>query len=154
MRCGRSVMNKARLFLVKSEWVLESEKGLNMPDWKQEILKHTAGLNLEPARETEIVEELAQHLEDRYMELLIGGTTPEESSRAALAELSDNELLARELRRVEQQVTMERPVLGARGRGIMFGDLWLDLGYAVRSLRKHALLSSAVFVTLTLGIGL
>jgi predicted permease len=125
-----------------------------MPGWKQEIIKRLADLKLEPTREAEIVEELAQHLEDRYKELMIGGTTPEESSRAALAELSDNELLARELRRVEQQVTPEPPVLGASARGIMFGDFWLDLRYAVRSLRKHALLSSAVFVTLTLGIGL
>src|SRR5437867_993669 len=125
-----------------------------MPEWKEEIRQRLASLKLEPAREAEIVEELAQHLEDRYKELLAGGATDVEASRAALAELSNSELLAPELQRVEQQVTPERPVLGASGRGIMFGDLWLDLRYAVHSLRKHALLSSAVFVTLTLGIGL
>src|SRR6266849_5842497 len=114
-----------------------------MVDWKEEIRRRLASLRLEPTREAEIVEELAQHLEERYKKSMASGATREESSRAALAALSDNELLAREL-----------PVLGASGKGIMFGDLWLDLRYAVRSLRKHALLSSAVFVTLTLGIGL
>ena len=46
-------------------------------------------MNLAPARESEIVEELAQHLGDRYAELLSGGAAPEEASRAALAELSE-----------------------------------------------------------------
>ncbi len=41
-------------------------------NWKQEIRKRIAGLKLEPTREAEIVEELAQHLEDRYAELLSG----------------------------------------------------------------------------------
>src|SRR6266852_1186967 len=111
-----------------------------MVDWKEEIRRRLASLRLEPTREAEIVEELAQHLEERYKELMASGATREESSRAALAELSDNELLTRELQRIEQQVAPERPVLGASGKRIMFGDLWLDLRYAVRSLRKHALL--------------
>jgi hypothetical protein len=34
-----------------------------MPEWKDEIKNRLAGLNLAPAREAEIVEELAQHLE-------------------------------------------------------------------------------------------
>ena len=36
----------------------------------------------------------------------------------------------------------------------MIGDLWRDLRYAARSLRKHALLSTVVIATLTLGIGI
>ncbi len=35
----------------------------------------------------------------------------------------------------------------------MISDLWHDLRYGVRSLRKHALLSTVVVATLTLGIG-
>lgn len=124
-----------------------------MPDWEQLIRQRLASLNLEPAREAEIVEELSQHLEDRYAEMLSGGATPEESLRAALAELSDSELLAQELRRVEGPVNPEPVVLGA-GRKNMISDLWQDLRYAVRSLRKHALLSTVVIVTLALGIGI
>ena len=43
-------------------------------DWKREIGERLAGLKLSPARYAEIVEELAQHLEDRYQELLVGGS--------------------------------------------------------------------------------
>ena len=64
------------------------------PEWKQEIRGRLTPLNLAPARESEIVEELAQHLEDRYAELLSGGAAPEEASRAALAELSETQCLS------------------------------------------------------------
>ena len=40
-----------------------------MPDWNEQIRKQLAELNLPQAREAEIVEELAQHAEDRYREL-------------------------------------------------------------------------------------
>ena len=58
-----------------------------MPEWKQEIRDRVATLQLAPAREAEIVEELAQHLEDCYQELLLEGATQEEALRLALAEL-------------------------------------------------------------------
>src|ERR1700730_4589278 len=99
-----------------------------MREWKQEIRQRLAELKLEPTREAEIVEELAQHLEDRYKELLASGAAPDECSRAAIAELSESELLARELRRVERTVTREPVVLGTRRKN-MIGDLWHDLRY-------------------------
>jgi hypothetical protein len=79
-------------------------------DWKPEIRRRLAGLQLEPPREAAIIEELAQHLADCYAELLAGGATPAEAERRTLAELSENELLAQELRRVERRVTQE-PIL-------------------------------------------
>lgn len=93
-----------------------------MPKWKQEIRKRLAGLKLHPTREAEIVEELAQHLEDRYAELRAGGATEEEGSRVALAELSDSELLAAELRRVERLVKIDADVLGANRSKNMIED--------------------------------
>jgi len=45
------------------------------------------------------------------------------------------------------------PASGPQMEAKMIGDLWQDLRYSVRSLRKHALLSTVVVVTLTLGIG-
>ena len=48
-------------------------KGGQMPEWNEEIRKRLASLKLAPVREAEIIEELAQHLEDRYQELLAGG---------------------------------------------------------------------------------
>jgi hypothetical protein len=35
-----------------------------MPEWKAEVRKRLSRLNLEPAHEAEIVEELAKHHED------------------------------------------------------------------------------------------
>jgi predicted permease len=124
-----------------------------MLDWKDEIRKLLAGLKLAPTREAEIVDELAQHLEDRYADLLASGATRDQASRTVLAELSESEALLKELRRVEQPVNQEPVVLGA-GRPDMIADLWQDLRYSVRSMRKHAFLSTAVIVTLTLGIGI
>ena len=40
-----------------------------MPDWPQEIRAAIARLDLDPAREALLVEELSQHLADRYNEL-------------------------------------------------------------------------------------
>src|SRR5437868_3062021 len=86
-----------------------------VPDWKSEIRQRLAGLRLEPTREAEIVEELAQHLDDRYEELLISGKTADEAYRAVLAEFSDNDLLAQELQQVERPM-MQEPVALRTGR--------------------------------------
>src|SRR5215475_9081804 len=131
----------------------ENAKKSCMPEWKVEIRRRLARLRLEPTREAEIIEELAQHLEDRHAESLTRGATPDEAYRAALAELRESESFAQELRRVEQPANLEPVILGA-GRQNMIADLWQDLRYAVRGLRKHALLSIAVIATLTLGIGI
>ena len=86
------------------------------------------------ARETEIVEELAQDLEDCYQELLASGATKEDAWRTTMEELNESDVLARELNKIEQPVNEESVILGATGarRISMLRDLLRDLSFGIR----------------------
>jgi hypothetical protein len=75
-----------------------------MPDWREEIGGRLSSLKLDSSRENEIVEELSQHLEDRYNELVSGGARDEDARSAVLMELDYENLLAKGLLRTVSKV--------------------------------------------------
>ena len=83
-----------------------------MPDWKTELRKQLSGLRLTPTREEEIVNELAEHLESRYEELLGTGLSRSEAEKIIRQELSENDQLARELQSIEPRETPSVSVPG------------------------------------------
>ena len=97
-----------------------------MPDFQKLIRERLRGARLSPVREAEIVDELAQHLSDRYEALRAAGSSEAEASRLVVAELDQRDL-ARELQRIEQNWS-EPVALGTRNTG----GFWSALRHRLR----------------------
>lgn len=123
-----------------------------MFDFKSAISQHLAALNLSPAREAEIVEELAQHASDRYDELLSAGIGEKEAQQLAISEVC-KKTLTQGLQRAERPAPKDPIELGAGGARNILPDLWADLRYGLRSLRGNPIFSLVAILTIAIGIG-
>ena len=122
-----------------------------MHDWSKEIKDAIAPLNLSAAREEEIVEELSQHLNDRYDELLIAGTGEEQACRILMQDLTDGRLIAG-LKATTNAAQQSVPV-GAEGGEKFFAGIWNDLHYGARLLFRSPGFATVAILSLALGIG-
>lgn len=122
-----------------------------MPDWRKDIREAIINLKLDAADEERIVEELAQHLSDRYEELLTSGMNDEDVRPLLMEELKDGKLVA------ELRPLLRRPSppvsIGLDRQEPLLAGLKQDLRLAMRLLRLNPAFATVAILSIALGIG-
>src|SRR4051812_29081137 len=148
MRCGRS--NKVGRTLSRSS---AGSPESSMADWRRVVRARLADLRLTASAESELTEEVAQHLEDLQRDLQSGGASDDEAYRETVSELDDIYALRAGLDRSQCMTSYDAvPVGDATSQGLI-DDLRRDLRYAARTMRTNPVFVLIVLVTLGLGIG-
>jgi predicted permease len=123
------------------------------PDWHSELRTRLDGLDVAPARIDDIVEEMAQHLDDRFDALVAAHASASDARRLALDELAAPHVLARAVGRVVPPPIAAPPRLGEPRRGGWLAGLGADVRDGVRALRGSPMLTIVALLTLGIGIG-
>src|SRR5438552_13136165 len=106
----------------------------NTPDWRFEVRARlrATGVQFSPAKEAEIVDELSQHLADRENELRRSGLPAEGAQRAALDEISQEDLMRGEFKRLRRPPSPV-PVPGLPISRLS-DQIWQDIRIGARAL--------------------
>ena len=119
------------------------------PDWNRILRDRVAGLNIDPASEAEIFDELAQHLEDRYQELVTTGATQADALRIAIEPLHDSSSLSEALLRARRRPAPEPPSAKTSHIGVLLYDIRMSF----RTIRQKPGFAAMVIGILALAIG-
>ncbi|MEZ5285123.1 MAG: hypothetical protein R2712_10010 [Vicinamibacterales bacterium] len=107
-----------------------------MPEWTRLVRARLSALRLDAARESEIVEELSQHLEEEHETLRREGLGDADAQARVTNELLTPEALAAWMRPLRQS-HVPPPVAAGAPRGSLWRDLAQDLRYAFGMLRRQ-----------------
>ena len=122
-----------------------------MRDWRNVIRASMNNIGIDPAREAEIIEELNQHLNDRYEELLAQGVSQDQAEKTMLDEFSGGKLAA-ELQSSLKPERRRAPETEERQTRTL-AELWQNVRYGARLLRFNPGFASIMILSLALGIG-
>jgi len=124
-----------------------------MSEWAQAVRQRLVSHHVDPTRHSAVIDELAQHLDERYAALLARGVDAIEARRTVAEEL-DDEALESELRRMERGQPAPSPAIGAPPRSGVLSSLGQDLRDVARTLRKSPGFSAIAIITVALGVGM